>query len=258
MKRTLVSLSIILPVLGGCQTAPAESVQKINTNPQKPVLVKVSDIPPPEGSQRISGKDSGFARWLRNIPVKKDNTVYLYDGRIKANQNAQYAVLNIPVGNKDLQQCADAVMRLRASWLYSEGDYSAIRFADNNGRMYTCPPRPDSLHFERYLETVYSYCGTISLSRQLRTVAFKDIQPGDVLIQGGSPGHAVIVMDVAVEPGTYKKYYMLAQSYMPAQNIHILKNPSDAARSPWYSADEANHLILTPEWKFTKNDLKRW
>ncbi|NML21554.1 DUF4846 domain-containing protein [Pseudoflavitalea sp. G-6-1-2] len=258
MKRMLFSLSIILPVLGGCQPVNSNQQQKNVTNPQKPVLTKVSDIPPPPGCNRFDGTDAGFAGWLRNIPLKKDNTVYLYDGRLKANQQAQFAVLDVPVGTRDLQQCADAVMRLRASWLYDKGEYASIKFADNNGRMYTCPPSPDSLQFEKYLQTVYSYCGTISLSRQLESVYFDNMQPGDVLIQGGSPGHAVIVMDVAIEPRTSKKYYMLAQSYMPAQNIHILKNPSDADLSPWYSASEANSLISTPEWRFYKKDLKRW
>lgn len=258
MKRMLFSLSIILPVLGGCQPASSNHRPPNASIAQKPVLAKVSDIPLPEGCKRFNGKDTGFATWLRNIPLKKDNTVYLYDGRLKANQQAQFAVLDVPVGHRDLQQCADAVMRLRASWLYDKGAYASIKFADNNGKMYTCPPAPDSLQFERYLQTVYSYCGTISLSRQLTSVYFGDMQPGDVLIQGGSPGHAVIVMDVAIAPRTYKKYYMLAQSYMPAQNIHILKNPSSAELSPWYSADEANSLISTPEWRFGKSDLKRW
>jgi hypothetical protein len=50
---------------------------------------------------------------------------------------------------------------------------------------------------------------------------------------------------------------MLAQSYMPAQDIQILKNPNDSDISPWYSANFVDKL-LTPEWTFDTGDLKTW
>ncbi|MEM1219965.1 MAG: DUF4846 domain-containing protein, partial [Bacteroidota bacterium] len=45
-----------------------------------------------------------------------------------------------------------------------------------------------------------------------------------------------------------------AQSYMPAQDIHILKNPTTG--SAWYSVDEIDPL-RTPEWTFGKEHLQR-
>jgi len=62
-----------------------------------------------------------------------------------------------------------------------------------------------------------------------------DMQIGDVLIRGGSPGHAMLVVDMA-EDRTGHKIYMLAQSYMPARDIHIVKNTYDAmnaTRTPY-------------------------
>ncbi|MBN2610182.1 MAG: hypothetical protein JXB00_01355, partial [Bacteroidales bacterium] len=53
------------------------------------------------------------------------------------------------------------------------------------------------------------------------------------------------------------KVFLLAQSYMPAQDIQILKNPNDKSISPWYSLDFEGDLI-TPEWTFKKTDLKRF
>ena len=50
---------------------------------------------------------------------------------------------------------------------------------------------------------------------------------------------------------------MLAQSYMPAQDIHIVKNPMDDELSPWYKVSD-NNEIITPEWKFYKNQLRQW
>lgn len=224
-----------------------------------PVLpARVGNIPLPEGYERVAAAKGSFAEWLRNIPVKKDRTVYLYNGQPKINQEAQYAVLDIPVGNKNLQQCADAVMRLRAQYLYSQNRFAEISFSDNSGKKYVCPARVDSTRFERYLENVYAYCGTISLEKQLHAVRdVTSIQSGDVFIKGGSPGHAVIVVDVAVNKER-KKIYLLAQSYMPAQNIHVLKDPIYKNRSPWYWADADNPFIYTPEWTFSSKQLKRW
>lgn len=60
------------------------------------------------------GEAGSFGAWLRTLPLKKGTTVYLYNGRPKENQDAQFAVVDISVGQEDLQQCADAVMRLHA------------------------------------------------------------------------------------------------------------------------------------------------
>lgn len=255
--NAFVLMSIILPVLTGCQSSPAQQVSFSGTNSALPVLTRVADIVLPAGFSRVNGKDSGFALWLRQVPLKKDNKVYLYNGALKGNQHAQYAVLDIPVGKKDLQQCADAVMRLRAEYFYSRQEYGKIWFADNSGKKYICPARANAVQFEKYLENVYAWCGTLSLEKQLKPVAsFAAIQPGDVLIKGGSPGHAVMVMDVAVNKSG-EKIYLLAQSYMPAQSIHILKNPMDESLSPWYKAG-SEEAIETPEWSFTQRQLRRW
>lgn len=102
-------------------------------------------------------------------------------------------------------------------------------------------------------------CDGNSLSKELPSVPYSSLQPGDVFIKGGSPGHAVIVIDVAVHPATRKKVFLLAQSYMPAQQIHILVNPTSRNLSPWYELTESDAgKLYTPEWTFEKRDLKRF
>jgi hypothetical protein len=54
-----------------------------------------------------------------------------------------------------------------------------------------------------------------------------------------------------------KKIFLLAQSYMPAQELQILKNPNNAKMSPWYS-EEFGETLITPEWTFKKAHLKRF
>ncbi|MEO5893795.1 MAG: DUF4846 domain-containing protein [Ferruginibacter sp.] len=216
----------------------------------------INEIPLPHGFTRTQSDPGSFAAWLLNVKLKKDKMVYKFDGTPKANQNAQFAVMDISVGDQDLQQCADAVMRLRAEYLFAVKKYEDIHFTDNGGTVYQfyAPHTDKNLH--QFLQKVFGRCGSASLAKQLKGTAFNDIKPGDVLIRGGFPGHAVIVMDVAINSNG-KKIYLLAQSYMPAQDIHVLINPANNLLSPWYEADDAA-LVETPEYTFTKKELKKW
>jgi len=222
-------------------------------NPYK----QINAIPLPEGFERANADPGSFTAYLRNIDLKEQTTVYLFNGQPKRNQSAQYALLNISVGNTDLQQCADAVMRLRAEYLYNQKQFQQIVFRDNGNTVYAFNTPYTREHFNSYLTRVFGMCGSASLAKQLKRVSnFADMQPGDVLIRGGFPGHAVIVMDVAVNRAG-KKIYLLAQSYMPAQDIHVLKNPASENLSPWYEVND-DVVIHTPEYTFTQHELMQW
>lgn len=239
----------------------------------------VGDIPCPAGYSRILAKPSDMGSFLRKMSFKKDNTVYLYNGQRKSNQNAQYAVLDIDVGTRDLQQCADAVMRLRAEYLFKTGQEDKISFHFTSGHpcvwsKYRDGFRPkisgsqvtwsksskvDSSYscFRQYMNLVFSYCGTRSMDKEVKPIAISDIRPGDVIHQTGNPyGHAVTVMDVAKD-SSGNPVFLLSQSYMPAQSIHVLKNPGNNSLSPWYHWDNKTSLF-TPEWTFPAGSLKRW
>ena len=158
------------------------------------ILKEINDIPLPDGYERVQLQHNSFGYFLRHQNLKTDRTVYLYNGSPKSNQAAQYAVLATPVGNKDLQQCADAVMRLRAEHLKQQN--KPVCFADNAGKKY-CWDQHRHRGWQPYLETVFAMCGTLSLEKELKRKEWAQLSAGDVLIKGGSPGHAVIVMDVA-------------------------------------------------------------
>lgn len=217
----------------------------------------IGSIPVPQGYTRPPAPAGSYAAWLRSLPLKRNKTVFLYNGMPKANQSAQFAVLDMPVGNKDLQQCADAVMRLYAEYQYSRQRFGAIDFTDNANTHYRLPAGAGRAAFEQYLEKVFSYCGTASLEKQLSAVPdFLQLQAGDVLIKGGSPGHAMQLVDMAVDKAGHK-IYLLAQSYMPAQDIHIVVAPGQPLLNPWYPADNSPN-IETPEWTFSKQNLRKW
>lgn len=251
-------------------------------NNYKPEDALQNRITPPEGFERIPAAENTFAHYLRTLPLKPGSPqVLLFDSSPKYNQQAQFAVFNIDVGQEDLQQCADAVMRLRAEFLWATGQYSKIHFKFTSGHNalysqwrqgYRPVVKGNSVNwvqretaqnsgsyasFKQYLKQVFTFAGTLSLSKELQTVnAIQNIEPGNVFIKGGSPGHAVIVVDVA-QNAAGEKVFLLAQSYMPAQEIHVLVNPNDATLSPWYSANFTGSL-QTPEWTFAPGSLKKF
>lgn len=238
-------------------------------------------IPPPHGFERIPASDSSFAQWLRNVLLKAGNPpVMLFNGQQKTYQASHHAIVDIDIGTQDLQQCADAIIRLYAEYLYSMNQFDRIAFFLTNGDtvsferwslgyrprvadnviMWQKKTNPDSSYstFRHYLDFVFTYAGTYSLSQQLGVVrSAEEIAIGDVFIQGGFPGHVVLVVDVAFNSETGKTAFLLCQSYMPAQDIHILKNLNDSDLSPWYTLGSTDTLY-TPDWTFLKDDLKRF
>jgi hypothetical protein len=238
-------------------------------------------IPVPAGFKRVEAEKGSFADWLRHLPLKAGRPeVRLYNGKLKGNQNVHFAVVNIDVGNTDIQQCADAVMRMRAEYLYSVKDYEHLHFNFTSGHsvgfqkwsqgyrtvikgnkvswVKSAAPGDSYKIFKSYCNTIFNYAGTSSLSKELKPVPdVRDIKAGDVFIVGGFPGHAVLVVDVCVNKISGEKLFLIQQSYMPAQEVHILKNYNNTALSPWYSIDFGTELE-TPEWTFTKNQLMRF
>jgi len=277
--KILLNLFLMLTFLGSAENCLSEPVYPWMDKYDTADTI-ANQIPLPPGYERVQVQRNSFGDWLRCLPLKKGKPpVYLHNGEKKYNQSAHVAVVSIDVGGKDLQQCADAVIRLRAEYLYSEAEYEAIHFnftsGDNaslkkwqqgwrplirgNNVRWQKSRNPDFSYagFREYLNTVFMYAGTYSLSRELQSVNIRDMQMGDVFIQGGFPGHAVIVADMAANRKTGEKVFLLAQSYMPAQDIHILRNPANEKLSPWYESD-FGETLQTPEWTFGKHHLRRF
>lgn len=287
LAERFVNLPLSVGIIGGSDgptaifiTGAAEegepAVPPSLTLPEGTVLSERFRVP--EGFERMPAGQGSFQAWLRTLPLKPDGAPVLYfDGREKTAQ-VHAAVVAMEIGSRDLQQCADAAIRLRAEYLYHSGRQDEIAFSFTNGFRadyaswrsgkriqvkgnavsWTNGGRAsdDYETFRSYLDMVFAYAGTLSLSKELKSVPLDDLQAGDVFIQGGSPGHCVIVMDVA-ENTAGEKRFMLAQSYMPAQEIHILKNTDSPAQSPWYTP-KAAETLNTPQWTFQWEDLKRF
>ena len=217
-------------------------------------------VPAPAGFQRIAAEPPSFAEWLRGLPLKPDATpVRLYDGQPKRNQENHVAVIDIDTGTRDLQQCADAVMRLRAEYLLGAGRARDIAFNDTDGKRHPFQGGAgDYKSFRRYMDRIFAYAGSYSLEREMAPAPLGDMRIGDVFIKGGFPGHAVLVVDMAANQTTGEKRFLLMQSYMPAQDMHVLKNPKSADGTPWYAMPAQGQELVTPEWIFPAGTLRRF
>lgn len=235
---------------------------------------------PPAGFKRVDVPPGGFGEWLRGLPLLPGaGVVHLHDGKPKPDQGSHAAVIDIDVDRRDLQQCADAVIRLRAEYQFAKGDRDGIAFRFTSGDLarysdwrrgmrpavkgnkvaWSKSAKADQSYagFRTYLDTVFTYAGTMSLAKELVTVSDPaDIQPGDVFIDPGSPGHAEIVVDVVEDAATRRRMFLLAQSFMPAQQMHILKR-SAKPNDVWFEI-VADGRLSTPHWEFRRDQLKRF
>lgn len=260
----------------------AEEPQYPWLNSQSAILYsRVIDIPVPDGFERAQLEEDSFGYWLRYLPLKEQSQkVKLYTGKDKSNQSIHFRIIDMDVGQKDLQQCADAIIRLRAEYLYSLNFFKKIHFNFTSGDtakyidwMNGYRPQVRENHvswqksqqvsnsyanFRAYLETVFIYAGSYSLKKELiRVDDPSTVQCGDIFIEGGFPGHAIIVIDIAKSEQNDAIAVLLAQSYMPAQDIHILINENHIEMNPWYLVGKGN-LLDTPEWTFEWTDLHRF
>lgn len=216
----------------------------------------------PKGYERIKNDKNSFGSFLQNLPLKKDGAVvHIYDGRIKENNGIYLGVVDLPIGNKDLHQCADAVMRLRAEYLFSQKKYGEISFLNASGNYLSYikwlnGKLPDKGNLWSYLEDLFNVANTTSLNKQLISKPLEKLEIGDVFIfpwQNNRPGHAIIVVDKCVNSDGKVKF-MLAQSFMPAQELQILNNPNYDG-FPWYDL-EFGKTLVTSEISFKKDQLK--
>lgn len=281
MHSVILPLYTVILVLGNCNYDSSGKLL-FSTNSQKSDTLNVvnsTGVPMPNGFSRIVLERNSFSAWLRSYPFTKSEQVFLFNGEPSPNQSMHYRVLDLSIGSQNLQQCADAIMRLRSEYWFERALYNRIRFpargvvfayADYlNGTRYKLlgnkliavpgasnklEPRKSNLH--EFLQTVFAYCGTYSVYEASERINIDKVMPGDMLIKPGSPGHAMIVMDIALKAETGERIALLAQGFMPAQSVHVVKNENDQMISPWYLLHDAT--IATPGYNFDIDCWYRW
>jgi hypothetical protein len=215
-------------------------------------------FPPPDGATRQQA--SPFGDWLLKRQVLgPDQPIRTHSGAI-VDHNGRVVELELVSG--DLQQCADSAIRLRAEWLREQGKPVAFhatsgdlipwqRYRDGEtpyeqgGRLQWKPASPGS--WNGYLQRVFMWAGTRSL--RLDTVAAKEPRAGDLLVIPGSPGHAVVLLDVAKRGD--ELFVLIGEGYMPAQQFHVELGPYGG----WWSLSDG---VVLQHWDMREADLRRW
>jgi hypothetical protein len=234
-------------------------------------------FPAPEGFHRVELQPGSFGAFLRGLPLwPAGREVRLFDGSV-ARPPAEpgvAAVAALDVGRRDLQQCADSLLRLWAEWRWAAGtqDGLAIHFTSGDlsrwrdwaagsrprvGKRVTweagaAAPDASRRSFRAWLDSVFTYAGTLSLQAHSPRIPRQALAPGDFLVTGGSPGHVVLVLDVARDKDGAARM-LLGQGYTPAQEFHVLSG----ADGPWFRVTGAP--VQTPFWEpFPWSSLRRF
>ncbi len=282
MKKLILLLFIIGLVFVAFQFKPVEKAYDIvKAVIEMPSLINEdsltikSRVKIPEGYERVEYPKGSFEAYLRNYKLKAfgskiinyDNTEYFW-------QRGHIGILEVPVPKNGLQQCADALIRIRSEYLWDNNRKDEIGFNFTSGhycswKKYAEGYRPKisgskvSFHktasanhtkdnFYKYLNLIYTYSGTLSLYNELKSVKAKDLKIGDMLIKGGSPGHIVILCDEVINDKG-EKLFLLFQGNTPAQSVHLVKNLTDSSISPWYKLEDD---AITPVSNYTFSSAK--
>lgn len=286
MKKLILLLFIIGLVFVAFQFKPVEKaydiVKAVIETPSlinKDSLTIKSRVNIPEGYKRVEYPKGSFEAYLRNYKLKAfgskiinyDNTEYFW-------QRGHIGILEVPVPKNGLQQCADALIRIRSEYLWDHNRKDDIGFNFTSGhycswKKYAEGYRPKisgnkvSFHktasanhtkdnFYKYLNLIYTYSGTLSLYNELKSVKAKDLKIGDMLIKGGSPGHIVILCDEVINDKG-EKLFLLFQGNTPAQSVHLVKNLTDSSISPWYKLED-DAITPVSNYKFSSAKFVRF
>lgn len=212
----------------------------------------------PQGYHRVKTESGSFEEYLQNLPLKPIGySTHLYDGSFK-NRKIATSVIDLDIDSVDLQHSADAIIRLRAEYLYKTGQFDKISFIFNDGfqcdytkwaqgfrvrsdgkrtRWYKADDKAEDYSyptFREYLRTVFAHTDERTLAKEMRDAQEDEFGIGTVIFDRKNPRNVAIVVDM-LERDTIRYGYeldnaevvLLAQGGNPAQEIEIIRGNGD-------------------------------
>lgn len=237
-------------------------------------------FPAPPGYKRVKVEPGSFGEWLRSLPMAAEGTpVKTFDGKaaLAADDDYLAGVVAIDTGTPDLQQSSDVIIRLHAEYLWSRGEKDKIsylsatklampfsrwekgqRLIPNGPNVFwavknKAPSEVDHAEFRRYLDAVFNWANSTSLSARSTPIEAEGLLGGDFFLQSQDPNHVAVVLDIAEKPSG-ERVALLGQARNPAESIHVVR-PGKA--TPWFSV-RPPVPVLTPHSKALQwSDLRR-
>lgn len=229
---------------------------------------------------RAKTTTGSFSHYVQNYSLKPSGEeVINYDGNPYWYQAGHVGILDVPVPSNGLQQCADALIRIRAEYLWQQNlkDKIGFKFTSGhycswskyaqgyrptiNGNKVTFSkketPNTSKDNFYNYLNLIYTYAGTYSLAEELSEIKeLSNVNIGDILVYPGFPGHVMMIADI-IENQKGERRFLFFQGNTPAQSVHIIKNNNNTDESPWYDLKGLTSLE-TPIYTFSSFKIVRF
>lgn len=292
-ERSKAAAAVTAEVAVGVATAGSRAVEPAPTAtpapapvnavyPWKPTATDRLDVrfSPPHGFARVEAGGGSFGAFLRTLPLLPASAKVVDYRGVPLYEDGHHpnvaAVVDLDVGDRNLQHCADVIIRLHAEWKYGRGErdiaYKSLsgtsipyaRYVAGDRAVIrgnelvlqrTGAPRADEhALFRSYLDDVFDFASTRSLERDAARVPFAAVRAGDFFVMTGQPfGHAVLVLDVAKDDRG-RLALLLGQSFMPAQSFQVLQPD---AMSPWFVVEPGAAEVKTPFWPAFSTEMTR-
>ena len=266
-KNALSIFLIVLLNIGGYKSVPAQGTIGQITLPS----TEYRRLPVVSGS---------FAAWLRHLPLKSKNSPVLdYRGSVfkTANDTVIAAVVDLAVTGRRLEQCMDILVRLYADYLWQSGQTKNLclplpggyRLAWGDWKRGFRPSfkgidmhlsqssKADSGEgaYRKYLNTVFAESHTQQFYYGYQPVPPESVAIGDFIVKKGVKGHAVMIVDIAVNREG-DLIALIGNGDTPACQFFLINYKKDQA---WIPLDfNRTYLLLPLKRRMTWDGLRRF
>lgn len=196
---------------------------------------KISSLPLPSDYVRVTYPDASFSSYLQKLSLKSENKIYSHKGEDLSHWYESLGVIDKPLLYKDdLEQCADFTMRLWADFHKETKLLSELYLFQYSGKKIYFKSSGKS--FPQFLRNAFANSNSHSLKKGGKEIKVDELRPGDLFVQNenGGIGHVSIILDHAKSPAK-EDLFLIGFSFMPAQEMHIEKSPSNRGKSGWFS-----------------------
>ncbi|MDR3350383.1 MAG: DUF4846 domain-containing protein [Prevotellaceae bacterium] len=256
---------------------PSLSIAQSDVHPEGKTVVARFGVP--SGYQRTDSLPASFAFFLQHLPLLPPKTpVKFYDGAPNVSCRPA-AVIDMEIGDKNLQQNIQTMIRLWAEYLFEQQRFSDIFFHINNGQVIPyeqwtqgmklvinrktywtkTPSNPKQYQtFRRYLNFIFTNSDFHTLLQDVQLSAGVHITPGDILtFDNGADTYVVMVLDAAVHRETGDMLVLLVSGGNPAQSVQVLQNTDeDSATGVWFPLK--NGVLTVGEMAFSVKQRYRF